>query len=556
MPENLHKPWIDDVQISCDCGGMKKRLPDILDVWIDAGTLCWNILDYPQKTDLYNELFPADFILEAKEQVRGWFNLLVVASMLALDRHPFKSVYVHGMITDIEGRKMSKSLGNVISPYELIDKYGADTLRFYMCRTNAGEDINFSWDETQMKHRNLGVLWNVHKYLLEMCSNNRINPAHDAPKPKGGLVEKYMFSVTASAVKEASELYEKYQLDRIPLLIEELFLELSRTYIQFTREKSTTGTDEQKEEVAHTIYHNMMALLKIMAPVCPFITEQMYQNIREGLKLETESIHLFEWPAADESIIDTELEQSFDVAKNIIQSILSAREKAQMGVRWPVGEAIVVTRDASVKKALDTLADVIKTQTNVKKITVMDYFDKVKTTVKADYGKMGPVFGEKSAQIIAQMSTTSPESILSRIEKEGKFVITAGGDEFELGKEHLIIKRDVPEMYAEGEFRGGFVYLDLHRTDELEAEGYARELMRRIQAQRKDAKFVKTDRISLFVQTSKEMAGMLKPWADAIKEKVGATQINITHNEPAKMHQHKKKEKIKEHEFVVEFDKI
>ncbi|MBW2997554.1 isoleucine--tRNA ligase, partial [Candidatus Woesearchaeota archaeon] len=123
-PENLHKPWIDEVEISCDCGGKMKRLPDVLDVWIDAGTLCWNILDYPQNKKLFNELFPSDFILEAKEQVRGWFNLLVVSSLLALDRHPFKSVYVHGMLTDIEGRKMSKSLGNVISPYELIDKYG------------------------------------------------------------------------------------------------------------------------------------------------------------------------------------------------------------------------------------------------------------------------------------------------------------------------------------------------------------------------------------------------------------------------------------------------
>ena len=553
-PDNLHKPWIDEVEISCDCGGKMKRLPDVLDVWIDAGTLCWNILDYPQNKEPFNSLFPSDFILEAKEQVRGWFNLLVVSSLLALDRHPFKAVYVHGMLTDIEGRKMSKSLGNVISPYELIDKYGADTLRFYMTTTNAGEDPKFSWDETRMKHRNLGVLWNVHKYLLDLARLNGITPSEKPGKME--LIERFMYSRTESKVKRCSELFEKYHLDNIAGEIEELFLELSRTYIQFTREKSASGSAEEKQQVVDTIYHNLLRILQILSPVCPFITEQMYQNLREEFGLETESIHLYDWPSAEDKLIHSSLELKFDVAKSVIQSILSAREKGELGVRWAVAEVMVVTKDDDAKKAVEELAGVIKTQTNVKELVIKETFDKVKTTIKADYSKVGPAFGEKSASVIAQLATTSPESVIAGIEKEGKFIVKANGDEFELTREHIIVKREVPDTHAEAEFKNGLVYLDKTRTAELDTEGYARELMRRVQAMRKEAGLVKTDRISLFVQTDKETADSFKPWVDAIKEKVGATQINITHNEPAKMHQQKKKIKIKEKEFVAEFDKV
>jgi isoleucyl-tRNA synthetase len=345
-------------------------------------------------------------------------------------------------------------------------------------------------------------------------------------------------------------------IHEIPAKITEMFIELSRTYIQMTRDKINAGSDEEKTAVVSTIYHSLLQLCRIMAPLCPFITEKMYHNLKEHSGLENESVHDLDWPEADGSLINTELEIQFDMAKSMIQAILSAREKAQMGVRWPISEAIVVSTDEEAKKATELLADIIQKQTNVKKMTVVERFDKIKLSVKANYTKIGPDFGDKSPMIIAQMATTSPEAILSKIEKEGKFVLEVGGEPFELVKDHLIVKREVPELYAEGEFRSGYVYLDLHRTDELEAEGYARELMRRIQSQRKDAKLSKPDRISLFVQTDQEMAGMLKPWVDAIKEKVGATQINITHNEPAKMHEHKKKEKIKECEFVVEFDKV
>ncbi|MFH1063662.1 MAG: isoleucine--tRNA ligase [Candidatus Woesearchaeota archaeon] len=555
-PENLHKPWIDDVKINCKCGDMMDRLQDVLDVWIDAGTLSWNILDYPSNKELYNRLWPADFILEAKEQVRGWFNMLMVTSILAFDDPlPFLNGYMHGMLTDVEGQKMSKSIGNVISPYEVIDKHGADTLRMYVANTAAGEDMNFSWDEIKLRHRNLSVLWNTQKYFIELTKLHGIKPS-DVSGIKIDPVEKYMLSKTHSTIKRVTAMLENYRLHDMPTAVTDLFLELSRTYIQLTRDKANAGSDAEKKAVIGTMFHSLLETLKIMAPLCPFITEQLYQEMKEEFGLEKESVHDFDWPNAEDNLIDIDLEEMFDIAKSTIQGVLAAREKAQLGVRWPVGEVIVVTTDDKTKKAMRELGDLIKTQTNVKKLTVSESFKDVKMTVKADYTKMGPDFGDKSPQIVAQMATTSPESIIKNMDTAGKFEVSVNGEKFELTKEHIMIKREVPDSHLEGEFKTGLVYLDMHRNEELDAEGYARELMRRVQALRKEVKLSKPDRISLFIQTGQDMAQMLKPWNDAIKEKVGASAMNITHNEPAKMHEHRKKEKIKDIEFLVEFDKV
>jgi isoleucyl-tRNA synthetase len=553
-PGNLHKPWIDAVEINCQCGAMMKRIPDILDVWIDAGTLCWNILDYPVRKDLYQKYFPADFIIEGKDQIRGWFNLLMIASILALEKPCFENVYMHGFVTDVEGVKMSKSLGNILSPYEVMDKYGADTLRLYTIETLPGEDLNFSWDEIQLRHRNITILWNMHKYLIEAASLAEIKPA-DVTKIKDlDAVDRYMISKTHSTIKKVTECNEKYLLHEIPGAVSELFLELSRTYIQMTRDK--IAEDESKERVIAVIFHSLMNTLKIMAPLCPFVTEQMFLNMKREFDLPHESIHDYEWPKYDVKLIDSDLEAQFDTLKTVLQGILAAREKVQLGVRWPVKEVIVATKNENTIKTVKDLEQFVKNQTNVKSIKIVDSFDKVKTSVKADYGKLGPVFAEKTAEVVARIATMSPESIMAKLETEGKFTVFTGEKDFEVTAEHLIIKREVPESHVEGECKGGFVYLDKARTPELDAEGMARELMRRIQATRKESGLFKEDRITLFVQTDQKMHEGLKPWHDAIRDKVGATQFNLSFNESARSHQYKKKVKIKETEFVIEFDKV
>ncbi|MBW3000018.1 isoleucine--tRNA ligase [Candidatus Woesearchaeota archaeon] len=556
-PENLHKPWIDEVEISCECGDFKRRVPDVLDVWIDAGSLSWNILNYPQNKELLKKLFPSDFILEAKEQVRGWFNLLMVTSFLGFDKPCFDAVYMHGMLTDVEGVKMSKSLGNVISPYELIEKHGVDSLRYYTCSTTAGEDMNFSWDEAKLKHRNLTVLWNIHKYLIDFYRLNNFNVEILKKKPsKLGDEEKYILSKAASAVKKATELFEVYNLDEAPKIAEDLFLEISRTYIQLTRDKSVLGSKDEKQAMFCVLYNSLIDCLKIFSPVAPFVCEKTFQNLKQEFGLKEESIHFFEWPKFNEKLIDTKLEDKFEVMKVTIQSILSGREKAQLGVRWPLKEVLIIPKDEKSGKTIKAMEEIIKTQTNVKEIKLVKEVASVKTTARLDFKKLAPEFGDNAPKIIAHFSMSHPETVLKHIEEKGEFVIKIDNEKFSIKKEHLLIEKESPENLVQSDFRYGELYLNTERTKELDAEGFARELMRRTQSLRKEAGLEKKDSIEIAIVVGKELLDDLKQWSGHIKEKCGAKTIEISDSEPKKAYSSKKEEKIKGKNFRIFFNKL
>ncbi|MEK6868663.1 MAG: class I tRNA ligase family protein, partial [Nanoarchaeota archaeon] len=243
--EEPHIPWIDEIEIKKD-GKTYKRVPDVLDVWVDAGTVSWNSLDFPHNEDNLKKFFPADFILEGKDQIRGWFNLLHVASMLSMGKRSFDAAYMHGFINDAMGRKMSKSLGNYILPEEVISKYGSDTLRCYMISgANPGLDLNYNFDDMKVKYRNLTVLWNLHNYIIDLAKNSDTNPAElKIRKDRFSLEENYIFSKLNSTIRKATKTFDEYKLNEIPTLVEDLFLKLSRTYIQLTRDKSS-GEDKK-----------------------------------------------------------------------------------------------------------------------------------------------------------------------------------------------------------------------------------------------------------------------------------------------------------------------
>ncbi len=554
VPEYLHKPWIDKVKIKCKCGSEKERSPDILDVWIDAGSASWNCLDFPRRKDLFEKLYPADFILEGIDQIRGWFNLLFVASMVAMNNESFKAVYMHGFINDAKGRKMSKSLGNYIQPHEVIDKYGADTLRYYMISSaNPGIDLNYNFDDMKVKYRNLTVLWNLHNYLIDLANNANTNPKELKIKKSDFLIEeKYIFSKLNSTIKKATELFEDYKLNEVPLLVEDLFLKLSRTYIQLTREKSNT----EKKVVLYTIYNTLIEILKIFAPTAPFITEKIYQNLRREFSLEKESIHFHKWPEYNEKLIDKELENQMDSISELLQTIFSLREKIQFGVRWPLQEAVIISKDGKTIKAVKLLKEIIKKQANIKEINIQESLPDIESSIKVDYSKLGPDFGNKAPQIIAKLSSDSPETILAHLEKEGKYKLKIDKEEINVTKKHIIVTRKVPAPYIEGVFKNGFVYLNKEVDEELEAEGYARELTRRVQELRKKSGLQKKDRISLFIKTDEELKDMLNNFYDAIKEKIGAKTLKMSDLNPSKKHEFTSKEKVKDKKFELFLDKL
>ncbi|MFH1317067.1 MAG: isoleucine--tRNA ligase [Candidatus Woesearchaeota archaeon] len=557
-PKDFHKPWIDEITIPCICRKQKTRIPDILDVWVDAGTASWNDLNYPKDQELFNRLFPADFILEGKDQIRGWFNLLMVASMVAMDKPSFKAVYMHGFVQDAQGRKMSKSQGNYISPEEVISEYGADSFRYFsIANSLPAIDLNYNFDDIKLKLKHLGILWNVHKFVIDMAKNLNLNPKEIKKSDLDlKLEEKYIISKLNSTIARSTEAYDNYLLNDPPKYIEELFLELSRTYIQFVRDKSNLGNEKDKKTILWTIYKVLLETLKIFTPTAPFICEKIYHNLKHEFRLEEESISLYDWPEADKNLIDEELEEQITILNSITQGILYAREKIQMGVRWPLKKAIIVSEKPQVKEVIEKLGDIIKKQTNIKELSIEKSIKGVKNIIQADFKKLGPDFGNKSPQIIVKLAQTSADDIINNLNKEGKFEIIINGEKISIVKEHIIVKRNIPENLQEVEFNQGFVYLDKTLTEELEAEGYSREIMRRTQALRKDAGLEKNDRIELFLKCDKDLSQMLAPFEKSIKDKVGASHLTISQGEPGVKFTHNSKEKVKAKEFEIFLSKI
>jgi isoleucyl-tRNA synthetase len=558
VPADLHRPWIDEVKIKCKCGGVKERIPDILDVWIDAGTNSWTCLDFPSNTKQFNELWPADFILEGADQIRGWFNMLLVASMVSFGKHPYKACYMHGLLTDIEGRKMSKSLGNIISPYEVVDKYGADTLRYYMIgATEAGVEINFSWEEAELKYKNLFVLWNIQNFLIDLCNTNKINPHKlgTLEEDMFSVEEKYLVSRVNHCLFKVTNYMELYEVDKLPKLLEDLYLDMSRTYIQLIRDKAAIGEKEDKEVVAYCLYKSMMTFLKMFSLVSPFISEMIYQNFRDAFGLKDESITLFSWPKHDDKAINKELEVEMELAKDMMQAVFFARDKSGIGRKWPLKEVIIVTKDQNAVLAAEKLQDLIKQQTNIKSVSVMETFPFEEVKAKPDFEKIAPEFKQLTPQVLAKLAVDSSETILGHINKEGSFSFSIGDKRISIQMKHLLIETIIKGPYVGSEFSKGKVYINTERSKELEAEGYAREVMRMVQNERKNAGLERKDKIVIFVKVGSELELMLKPWEDKIQEKVGASGIVISHLDPARKHTFGSKAKIKDYGIEIYFDK-
>ncbi len=548
IPKDLHKPWIDEVTIACNnCNKQMKRIPDIMDVWIDAGVDSWASLGYPHDDKLFKKLFPADFITEGKDQIRGWFNLLFVASMLALEDISFKACYMTGFVNDALGRKMSKSLGNVITPDEVTEKFGADTFRYYSVgASNPGLDLNYNFEDIEIKRRNLTIFWNLHNFIIDLAKTIEKNPEKIKKSilRKAGDEEHYILSKLNSTIKKVTELMEKYYLNEIPWAIESLYMELSRTYIQLIREKVNAGSDEEKELVLYVVYNVMKETLKLFSPIVPMLTEQIYQNFKTEFSLKEESIHLFDWPSVDNGMIKENLEKDLTYVKDIVQAILSAREKAQIGIRWPLQKVYVETNDEETKKAVKDLIELIKSQTNIKEVNLIDRFEKAEIDVSPNYKTLGPAFGKASQEILKQLTEMKTPEIMEKL-KDKKLKFKVEEKDYLLEEKHLVLERTLPKGIFMGTFSKGNIYLETSVSEELISEGYTREVVRRIQSFRKDSGLRKIDNIELYLKVDNELLAHLEKFKKNLKERIGAKILDISTEEATKKYKFSKKEKIK-----------
>jgi isoleucyl-tRNA synthetase len=555
-PEDLHKPVVDHIIIRRKGKDGRtheyKRIPDVLDVWVDAGTASWNSLDYPSRHDQLKEWFPASFILEGKDQIRGWFNLLHIGSIIGFGKPSFKAVYMHGFVNDSQGRKMSKSLGNYILPEEVTSKYGVDAVRYYMIgAANPGLDMNYNFDDMDAKFKNLLVYWNMHKFCLELLELNDLAPTPIAELDKRDLLgaeERYLLSRLHRTIREMTNALLAYKLNEVPTHIENFLLDMSRTYIQLIRDKAAAGSDDEKLTVASSLFYAILNAITLMAPIAPHFAEQLYQNLRSSfpqLCIE-ESVHLRDWPQAQESLIDDQLEQDFTIARDAVTAILAARDKAQLGVRWPV-QQVRIDATGEQQHAIERMRNLILMQTNTKEIS-FDPLD-VHFTIEANTKTIGKDFGKETQAVVKLIKEHEAE--LVEMLKNQQTGITIEGRT--IMQQHLNIERQVQERYQPGEGNLVRIYLDTQRTPELEREGFAREIIRRIQQLRKNAGLIKQDRITVEIAAADELvAKAIQEHHPAIAERTGTSKLQLV-DTLSQNFSHTSTEKIKGATLIIGF---
>lgn len=453
--KDVHIPHIDEVRLRCECGGDMRRIRDVFDVWFDSAVASWGTLGYPRERENFN-LWPPDFITEGHDQTRGWFYSQLVTSMIAFGRAPYKSVLVHGFTLDESGRKMSKSLGNVIDPIDVVEKYGADALRVYMLSVSpVWEDLRFSWNGVANAFRVLNIFWNVCRFsisYMKLDGYSHDPGSYDRLKANLRIEDLWMLSRIESLVDEVTQSMEKYELHRALRSILNFILDdLSRWYIPLVRPRTWIEYEDGDKEAAYfVLYHSISTVLKLLAPFAPHICEKIYLSMDGG-----ESVHLLRWPESNKGWINKELEDQMQIAKEIVEAAKRARQSVGRKLRWPVKSIHVCSESEKVREAVNRMREVILNQANAKDLIW-------------------------------------------------------GG-----------------ETQCCAEFSGGLVYIDPTLTKEMEMEGYAKEIIRRVQEMRKEMDLGMEERIEVGFVADEDIIEVLKGMGEYIMREVRARDLKI-----------------------------
>jgi len=515
---DLHRPKIDEITFECKCGGKMYRIEDVFDVWFDSGVASWGTLGYPLRDGNFFKIWPADFITEGHDQTRGWFYSQLGASVISFGKAPYKTVLMHGFTLDELGRKMSKSLGNVVEPEEVIREVGVDAFRLYVLSSALWEDLRFSWKEVRNILRMLNIFWNAIRFAYTYMSLDREMINKIDLESISDYENRWILSKLESLNKLAYESMENYQLHRVVRAFLEFVIEhFSRWYIQLIRPRVwVEGEDELKIATYLTLLRVIEKTIKIIAPFTPFLSEFIYQRFLKEFKSCKESIFMESYPKPEERFIDEELERAMDIVREIFEAVSSARQKAKRKLRWPLREVVIESKDENVKKAVNMLKEIIKSQCNVKDVRVVEEFEK-KIVVKPNYRVVGRILKERVKDFQKFLEGLSEEE-LRRI-AESKMV------EFDGMKieDAVIVEYDIPNYEFE-DFSKGTVYVYKILDDDLKREAFARELVRRIQEMRKEMNLNVEEFIDVTLEFPRDL---VKGWEGYIKRETRAEKLEF-----------------------------
>lgn len=539
--EDPHRPYVDEVTIPCACGGTMHRVGDIFDVWFDSAVASWATVGFPRKKEAYNELWPADFITEGQDQTRGWFYSQLGASTIVFGRAPYKSVLMHGFALDAEGKKMSKSFGNVVTPEEVVKKYGTDVLRLYTLSASAPwDDLKFNWEGIKTVNRAINIFWNVYRFPLPYMILDNFTP----PTMKDGrwdefairehleampTEDQWIISRMNSLAGAVTAEVQNYQLHRATrALINSVLEDISRWYIQLIRQRMWLEEDAPEKMFAYeTMYYIMRTLVRLLAPFAPHISENIYQNLRTDA--DPESVHMLMWVSGDEQQIDVRLEEEMDIIRSYDDAVANARQAGKRKLRWPVAETVVVTDSDAVESAIGHLNYLCTMRANSRVVSVVrGRWDRIGWRAEPVMRAIGPEFGKEGPKVKALIDGSDGNLLKEQIEMNGSADIGDGA--YTITKDHITFVEQLPESVFAARMQDATVYVDVALSDELEAEGYAREVIRRLQEMRRQLDLKVEDYIHGNVRIADEKTLNLLggAWQESIMHEVRATSLTLS----------------------------
>ena len=524
----LHRPYIDAVTFPCECGGTMKRVPEVIDCWFDSGAMPFAQHHYPfENKDLFEAQFPADFISEAVDQTRGWFYSLLAESTLLFNKAPYRNVIVLGHVQDENGQKMSKSKGNAVDPFDALQTHGADAIRWYFYSNSAPWLPNRFYDKavTEGQRKFLGTIWNTYAFFVLYANIDNFDATkYKLEYDKLSVMDKWILSKVNSLVKSVDAYLNDYKIPETTRVLEEFVDDLSNWYVRRSRERFwAKGMEQDKINAYMTLYTSLVTLCKVAAPMIPFMTEEIYLNIVAGIdKTAPESIHLCDFPVANEAYIDKELEANMDEVLRIVVVGRACRNAANIKNRQPIGK-MYVKAEAELS---DFYKEIIEDELNVKEV---EFTNDVRAyssySFKPQLKTVGPKYGRLLGKIKQALSEVDGNTAMDELNEKGQLTFDFDGETVELTKDDLLIEIAQTEGFESGNDGDITVVLDTNLTPELIEEGFMREIISKIQTMRKEAGFEVMDKITVYSDGNDKIAELISKNEDTVKNDVLATEI-------------------------------
>ena len=527
----LHRPYIDAYEIPCpDCGKPMKRVPEVIDCWFDSGAMPYAQLHYPfENQELFEKWYPAAFISEAVDQTRGWFYSLHAEATLLFNRPAYENVIVMGLVLDENGEKMSKSKGNSVSPMEALGTYGADAIRWYFYTNSAPWLPNRFYGKAvqEGQRKFMGTLWNTYAFYVLYANIDNFNPVdHTLDYEKLSVMDRWLLSKMNTMVKMADADLAAYKIPEAGRDLESFVDDMSNWYVRRCRDRFwAKGMEQDKINAYITLYTALVTLCKAAAPMIPFMTEEIYQNIvRKVDEAAPESIHLCDYPAVNETQIDAELEDNMDEVLKIVVMGRACRNAANIKNRQPIGQMFVKAGQALP----EFFADIVKDELNVKKVTFTDDVRSFTSySFKPQLKTVGPKYGKLLGGIRQALPALDGNAAMDELNANGALKLDINGNEVVLTEEDLLIETAQMEGYVSEQNNDLTVVLDTNLTPQLVEEGFVRELISKIQTMRKEAGFEVMDKIRIFASGNETIGQILDKFREQIQNEVLAQSIEL-----------------------------